>query len=136
MFVDKILPCLEEAAAVLHSQGKLQSIHVDGNTAIWAADLARSPVDIIEAFTPAPDTDMTIAEAREMFKDKIMWTNFPSSLHLQPAGRVREAAREILDAIQPGDRFLMAVTEDLPAWSWRTSLNAIQDEIDSGGTFQ
>ncbi|MCL5994631.1 MAG: hypothetical protein M1546_01080 [Chloroflexi bacterium] len=136
MFVNKVLPCVEEAAEVLHTEGKLQSIHVDGNNAIWAADLARSSVDIIEAFTPAPDTDMTMAEAREIFRDKIMWTNFPSSLHLQPAERIREAAREILESIQSGDRFLMAVTEDVPPWSWRTSLNAIQDAIDICGTFR
>jgi hypothetical protein len=135
LFVDKILPSLAESAEILHAAGKIQSVHVDGDNAIWADDLAQSPVDVIEAFTPAPDTDMTMAEARTAFQDKVMWINFPSSLHLSSAETIRTAAREILECLQPGDRFILGITEDVPAWSWRTSLNAIQDAIDLYGTY-
>ena len=130
LFVDKVLPCLHECAEWLHAAGKLQAIHTDGDNAIWAKDLADSTLDVIDAFTPAPDTDMTIAEGREAFKDKILWVNFPSSVHLASEQTIRATTHEILDAFQPEDRFMLGVTEDIPATCWRKSLNAIMDVMD------
>ena len=133
LFVDKILPCLNDCADILHSAGKIQAVHVDGDNSIWAEDLAGSAVDIIEAFTPAPDTDMTMSSGRKVFKDKIIWANFPSSLHLASIDEIKAAARAILDAVSPGERFLLGITEDIPADHWRKSLNAILDVIDEYG---
>ncbi|MBM4029612.1 MAG: hypothetical protein FJ280_30070 [Planctomycetes bacterium] len=129
-FVDRVLPPLAESAAALHAAGKLQAVHIDGDNAIWAKDLAASPIDILEAFTPAPDTDMTIAQGRQAFKDKILWANFPSSVHLASAETVRATTQEILEAVAPGRRFLLGITEDVPPQCWRTSFNAILDTID------
>lgn len=133
LFVEKILPCLNECAEHLHAKGKLQSVHVDGDNAVWAEDLAASSVDIIEAFTPAPDTDMTMAEARRAFKDKIIWANFPSSVHLASAEKIRSTTKDLLEAIGTADRFLLGITEDIPSNRWRISLNAILDVIDKCG---
>ncbi len=133
LFVNKVLSCLNQCAEVLHTEGKIQSVHVDGDNAIWANDLAKSSIDVIEAFTPAPDTDMTMGEAHETFKDKIIWANFPSSLHLAKAERIRTATKEILQAVAPGDRFILGITEDIPKHCWRTSLNTIMDVIDECG---
>lgn len=136
LFVQKVLPCLNKCGEILHAEGKLQSIHVDGDNALWAHDLAQSSVDIIEAFTPAPDTDMTMEEGCNIFKDKIIWVNFPSSLHLATAEQIRRATKEILQAVVPGNRFLLGVTEDIPEHCWRTSLNTIMDAIDEYGILQ
>ena len=135
LFVEKVLPCLDECAQLLHAAGKLQCIHADGDNAVWAEDLAHSSIDVIDAFTPAPDSDMTMAEGREAFKDKIIWANFPSSVHLASEQTIRATTRDILDAIQEGGRFLLGVTEDIPPACWRKSLNTILDVIDerSGG---
>ncbi len=129
LFVNRILPPLAECAEYLHAAGKLQAIHIDGNNAIWAADLAASTIDVMEAFTPAPDTDLTMAEARLIFHDKIIWANFPSSLHLASPERIRTATLDILNAVRPNDRFLLGITEDIPADCWQKSLNAILDVI-------
>ena len=133
LFVKKVLPCLNECAEIVHAEGKIQSFHVDGDNAIWANDLARSSVDVIEAFTPAPDTDMTIAQARHVFRNKIIWANFPSSLHIASTEKIRAMIKEILDAVMPGDHFLLGITENIPARSWRKSLNIILDVIEKHG---
>ena len=133
LFVDKVLSSIEEGVELIHAAGKLASVHVDGDNALWAEDLARSNIDIIEALTPAPDTDLTTAAARGIFKDKILWLNFPSSLHVASADRIRAATRDILDAVAPGDRFLLGVTEDIPLDAWRTSLSAILDVLEKDG---
>lgn len=133
LFTEKIIPCLNECGDLLHAQDKLQSIHVDGDNAIWADALAASSVDIIEAFTPAPGSDMTMHAGRQAFADKIIWCNFPSAVHLASADQIRLTTRRILRDAAPGNRFIMGITEDLPDRCWRTSLNAILDVLETEG---
>lgn len=133
LFVDKILSRLNEFADMAHDAGRLVSMHLDGNNKIWAKDVAESKIDIVEAFTAAPDGNMTMAEGREAFKDKIIWSNFPSSLHLADEGEIRMATNEILDAVAPGEKFILGVTEDVPPHCWRKSFNAILDVIHERG---
>ena len=59
--------------------------HLDANSKLWAEEIGASSLDWVEAFTPAPDTDMTVAEAREMWPGKVFFINFPSSVHLESA---------------------------------------------------
>jgi hypothetical protein len=133
LFIEKVLPCLDECAALIHAAGKFQSIHVDGDNALWAKDLASSSVDIIEAFTPAPDTDMTLVQGCDVFHDKIVWANFPSSLHLASAEAIRAATVELLRSAASHPRFLLGITEDVPTSRWRISLSAIMDGLSTFG---
>ena len=59
--------------------------------------IAATDLDYIEAFTPAPDTDMTLAEARKAWPDKVLWLNYPSSLHLKSDARVEQVERMLAD---------------------------------------
>jgi uroporphyrinogen-III decarboxylase len=133
LFCEKVLTCTDEFADAAHQAGRLVSMHLDGDNATWADDVAASKLDIIEAFTPSPDTDMTMAQARTAFRDKIIWANFPSSVHLADAETIRTTTGGILDAVAPGDRFLLGITEDIPPDCWRRSLSAILDVIDQRG---
>ena len=42
--------------------------HLDANNQLWAAEVGASPLDWVEAFTPAPDTDMSFAQVRAACK--------------------------------------------------------------------
>jgi hypothetical protein len=64
-FSQYILPCYNELGEQLHARGKLLSSHLDANNGLWRDLIAGSAIDVIEAFTPAPDTDMSVAEARD-----------------------------------------------------------------------
>ncbi len=90
-----ILPNYEEAAEFLHAKGKLLGVHFDANCRLLAPGIARSSIDYVEAFTPAPDTDMTLAEARAAWPDKILWINFPSSVHLDSLEVIADTTRRI-----------------------------------------
>jgi len=133
LFAERIIGPLNEFAEAAHQHGRLVSMHVDGDNAIWAEDIANSALDVVEAFTPAPDTDMTIAAGREAFKDKVLWVNFPSSVHLAEPDMIRATTNEILDAVAPGDRFVLGITEDIPPHCWRKSLSAILDVLEERG---
>lgn len=120
-----ILPQYEEAAEVLHAHGKLIGVHFDANTRLLAQGIARSSLDYIEAFTPAPGGDMTVAEARAAWPDKVLWIQFPAPIHLEPVAAIEETMRQILREAAPGDRFLIGITDDVPSDRWQENFQAI-----------
>ena len=132
-FSEHVLPHWESAGAILHEGGKQIGCHLDANNAIWASQVGASSLDWIEAFTPAPDTDMTMAEARAAWPDKTLFINFPSSVHLQPAAEIAATTRKLLRDAAPGSRFVVGITENVPEHRWRESFRVILDTLNAEG---
>jgi len=132
-FVDYVLPHWEEITGILHEGGKLVGCHLDANNKLWAKEVGDSGLDWIEAFTPAPDTDLTVAEAREMWPGKVLFINFPSSVHLEKASVIEETTKQILKEAAPGDRFIVGITENVPENRWRESFYTILKTINKFG---
>jgi hypothetical protein len=111
---DLILPCWNAFADCVHEQGKKLGDHLDANNLLIMDVVRQSHLDFVEAFSPPPDCNVSVAEARAAWPGKRLWINFPSSVHLQPEEAIRAATLEIVR--QAGDRrgFLMGVTEDVP----------------------
>lgn len=124
-FEELVLPHFEETCWWLRPQGILVGSHLDDNCRLWADLIGRSSLDYIEAFTPAPDTDMTLAEARAAWPDKVLWVNFPSSVHLEPAEVIAETTRRLIAEAGDGRGFLLAITEDVPEDRWPESFATI-----------
>jgi hypothetical protein len=124
------VPHYNEAADVFHRHGKLIGCHFDANCKLLANAIAATDLDYIEAFTPAPDTDMTLAEARDAWPDKVLWINFPSSVHLRPDAAVEEATVDLIDEAGKVDGLIVGITEDVPEDRWRDSCWAIMDGLE------
>ncbi|HOJ40229.1 MAG TPA: hypothetical protein PKX93_08085 [bacterium] len=119
------VPHYQEAAEIMHRHGKLLGSHFDANCRLLAEAISRTDLDYIEAFTPAPDTDLTLAEARKAWPDKVLWLNFPSSLHLKSDEEVEKATVELLNELESVDGLIMGITEDIPPHRWPGSCQAI-----------
>ncbi|MBN1445707.1 MAG: hypothetical protein JW957_06340 [Candidatus Omnitrophica bacterium] len=132
-FMEHVLPHWEEIAGILHANGKMAGCHLDANNKIWAQEVGRSKLDWIEAFTPAPDTDMTVAEARKIWEGKVFFMNFPSSVHLEKASVIEETTKKILKEAAPGDRFIIGITENVPEDRWRESFFTILQTVKKYG---
>ena len=91
------VPHYNEAAEILHKHGKLTGCHYDANCKLLAEAINGTALDYIEAFTPAPDTDMTLREARAAWPDKVLWLNFPSSVHLRSDAEVERVTVDLLE---------------------------------------
>ena len=122
-------PCLNEFADGVHEGGKLAACHLDANMATLAGAVGRCRMDVIEAFTPVPTCDMTVAQARAAWPDKVLWINFPSSVLLEPTEEIRAETLRILGQAAPGNRFLIGITEDMPENAWRHSLSTISQAL-------
>ena len=132
-FMNFVMPHWEEVAAVFHEGGKMLGCHLDANNMLWAKEVGESGLDWIEAFTPAPDTDMTLAEARRMWPDKMFFINFPSSVHLEKASVIEETTKQLLKESAPGDRFIIGITENVPENRWRESFYTILKTVNKFG---
>lgn len=107
------VPYIEQACRLLHQSGKLAGAHFDGNNKILAEAISDTSLDLIESFTPPPDCDLPLCEARRLWPDKCIQINFPSSIHLCGEQKVKEAARVILHQAAPGRRFIVGISEDI-----------------------
>jgi len=128
-FKEFVIPLYDRCAGIFHRKGKLLGAHLDGNNRAWADAIADSPLDYVEAFTPSPDTDMTLDEALGAWPDKVLWINFPSSMHLASIDKIRQTTREIIGLAHETNRIIIGITEDIPEDRWQENLLAISNVI-------
>ena len=108
------LPAIEEACEVLHAAGKLAGAHLDANNRELAPLIAGTTLDFIESFTPPPDCDLSISEARLVWPNKALCCNFPSSVHHGGPEVVRNLVRQLLAEAAPGAGFSLGIIENVP----------------------
>lgn len=114
-FQEYYLPVIHESCEVLHAKGKLCAAHLDGNSRQIAPLIAQTALDFIESFTPPPDCDLSVREARQVWPGKALCINFPSSVHLGGIDAVTEMAGQLLSEGAPGDALTIGVLEDVPS---------------------
>ena len=133
LFGEYYLPHYNEAAEIMHQHGKLIGSHLDDDCGLLAEAIGETDLDYIEAFTPAPTTDMTVAEARAAWPDKVLWLNFPCETHLQPEAEISAMAMSLVDQAGTPDGLLIGITDDVPENRWRQSFTAIMDGLEQHG---
>lgn len=124
------VPHYQEAAEIMHRHGKLIGSHFDADCGLLAEAINETDLDYIEAFTPAPGTDMTLAQARQAWPDKVLWINYPSSQHLADDEAVAQTAFDLVEENGSADGLIVGITEDIPEGRWRDSCQAIMDGLD------
>lgn len=124
-----VLPCWQEFAEVLANENKKLGVHLDAENRLISDIIAESDLYFVEALTPPPDCSISVAEAREIWPDKKIWINFPSSIHICPDDRIRTTTRELLEQAGKRDGFLIGVTEDIPVQHMNRSLSIILQTI-------
>ena len=130
-----ILPFYERQADLLHRKGKILEDHMDGKLKSLKNLIAETALDVVEAFTPPPMGDLTLAEARAAWKDKIISLNFPESVILEGLEAVRRQVMKILSEANRGDNLMITVTEDIPSKYRWASLAAITDVLKKYGEY-
>jgi hypothetical protein len=114
LFETYCMPFYEKAADILHRNHKILMVHCDGKLKCLRDLIAKSRMDVIEAFTPPPIGDVSIEEAKTAWQGKTIWANFPatSTVGVQLEG-VKEETLNLLKSASPGDDFALGVTEDI-----------------------
>jgi hypothetical protein len=129
LFHNFFLPVYQEQAAMLHEHGKLMAVHMDGRLGALKDGIARTAIDIIEAFHPPPMGDISVGEALSAWPDKSIWIGFPDAIYLHGPKETSRFARELMRDIGSGDRLIIEMsTESLVSNENLRSLTSVLEK--------
>lgn len=103
--------------------------HMDGDLRPLWEDIKSLRIKGLDSFTPTPDNDTSVADAVSMWKDKVLFINFPSSVHLEEQEVIYEEARKILEEGGHTGRIWIQISENVPPGIWRKSFPQIVKAI-------
>jgi hypothetical protein len=125
LFERHVAPVYARYLPLLHGAGKITVAHYDGALRTLVPSIARTELSVMEAFTPPPMGDLTVAEAKAAWPNKVIWINFPGNLFLEPAEVIERYTLELLETGAPGGRLAIGCTEDFPAAEFEKTFAAI-----------
>lgn len=125
-----LLPAYEACFPILSEAGKVVGTHYDGQLAACAGLIAQAPIDAIESFTPPPEGDMTLSEARSLWPGKLLWSNINVACYNLPPDELKDLVwSRIAEGAPDGRRLAFEVSEQYPE-NWRTSLHTVLDALE------
>ena len=127
LFEKYLLPYYNRYADLL--KGKVVMSHMDGRLRVLKDLIACTKLDVIEAFTPPPMGDLPIKEAKEAWKDKVIWMNFPEEIFLRSPEEIRGFTIGLLEEIAPGDGFIIGITEDINPNHFNKGMEIVTETI-------
>lgn len=118
-------PIYDYGCNILKQAGKLTFSHYDGDNLSLEDCIAGVDIDIIEAFTPPPMCDMTIARARAAWPDKVLSINFPGTLFGEPAEVIERYTCEYMEQGGSDGKFAIGCTEEFDFARFEHTFSAI-----------
>ena len=100
--------------AQLKAAGKFTHIHIDGAMKRLLHEINESPFDGIEACTPLPQGDVTIAEIKMALGDKVLLDGIPAVYFMDTFSfeDIRSCVGELVDTFYP--RLVLGISDELP----------------------
>ncbi len=131
LFEKYFMPVYEHQAKVLHENGKLMAVHMDGRLNVLKHLIASTAIDIVEGFHPPPMGDLSISEALSLWPDKAIWLGFPSAAYDLGPEAIRKHAINLLREAGAGDRLALAMsTENLVSNEDLLTLTSVLERAD------
>lgn len=140
-----ILPFYEKYIPQLHAKGKIWALHAHAsNLKAFAKLVPRTGVDVLEAFTPPPVGDLSLAEARAAWgPETVIWVNFPETIFYRGAEETRRYTSELLKSDPPGGALVIGFTEmgqsgvhdDESERIFTAGIRAIMEAIEEHGNY-
>lgn len=144
-YEEHALPFYEEYLPKLRAAGKIATLHAHNSNLTAFADLVRrTGAPVIEAFTPPPVGDLSLAEAREAWgPEVVIWVNFPETLFLLGKEKTYDYTVELLKQDEGSGRLVIGMTEmgsygitdDESERQFKDGMRAIVDAIDECGVY-
>ena len=124
-----LLPVYEELFPLLQSAGKIVGTHYDGQLSSCKKWIAQAPIDLIESLTPPPEGDLTLAECRAVWPEKLFWSNINVALYDLPPQELKQIVwQRIQEAAPDGRRLAFEVSEQYPE-NWFESVGTVLDAL-------
>lgn len=121
------LPVYEIYSKQLEGTGKILGVHMDGHFGHLKKEIAESPIDVIDSFSVPPTGDVSLAEARKLWPDKMMFMNTASHLAWSEPDEIRTAYERFAAEWGTKKGLLLELVEDLPDETVGPHLSAAMD---------
>ena len=137
VFAEYYMPVYEEAAevfrkyAALSKSEKKLGVHFDADNTTIMDLIGQTPLDYIEAYDISMSPD--VATAMGQWPDKILWLNWPSGWQCHSREGIIQDTKDIPDQAKDRSRFIIGITEDIPADIHERNLRAILQSIQQYG---
>lgn len=129
IFEKYLLPYYNKYCEILQGRGKVVISHMDGRLRILKDLIGRTKLNTIEAFTPPPMGDLSIKEAREAWRDKVLWLNFPEEVFLRSPSEIRAYTLGLLREMAPGPGFIISITEDVHPSHFKKAIETVTETL-------
>jgi hypothetical protein len=95
--------------------------HLDGDLKpLWDL-IADSPLRLIDSFSPPPNNDTSVADARRMWPEMALGTCFPSTVHMYDEQAIYNMAIQLCEESERSGKLQIQISEDMPKGAWRKS---------------
>ncbi|UCE98725.1 MAG: hypothetical protein JSV82_05910 [Planctomycetota bacterium] len=118
-------PIYDYGSKILKQVGKLTFSHYDGTNLPLKDCIASVDIDIIEAFTPPPMEQMTVAQARAAWPDKVLSINFPGTLFSESSKVIEKYVCEYMEQGGNEGKFVVGCTEEFDFSRFEHTFSAI-----------
>jgi hypothetical protein len=126
-----LVPMYEQCVPIYEATDKRVMVHYDGALNVIKDQIAKAPFHIVESLTEAPEGDMTYAQCRECWPDKVFWANINVDLYYQPEEILKQA---VIDKRERAGKKALAfeISEDLPN-NWQQSVRIVLKTLEELG---
>jgi hypothetical protein len=124
---EHLVPLYRQIFEILDTARKRLVVHYDGKLRVIAQDIANLDLDGIDSFTPPPEGDMSVAEARAVWPDKFLWLNPSLGWYLEERETLIRRIRQMARDAGPS-RFCLMISEDVPP-AWQQTIPAVLEAL-------
>jgi hypothetical protein len=140
-----VVPFYRRYAPQLRAGGKLCALHAHNSNLSAFKDLVgQTGVPVVEAFTPPPVGDLSLADARAAWgPDTVIWVNFPETIFWLGRQQSYDYTVDLLKQDKGSGRLVIGMTEmgsygitdDESERAFKEGMRAIMDAIDDHGVY-
>lgn len=144
-YEEHVLPFYDKYRSQLQEAGKIWSVHAhNSNLSVYGEVVGRTGAPVIEAFTPPPVGDLSLAAAREAWgKETVIWVNFPETIFWHGKQATYDYTVNLLKEDQNSGRLVIGMTEmgsygitdDKNEHVFKEGMRAMMDAIDDHGVY-
>lgn len=113
-FQEYCMPYYGLYSKALEGTGKILGVHMDGLLRHLKKDISQAPLGVIESFTVPPVGNISLAEAKSSWPDKILFVNCPPHVNNGTSAETRDAYEAILEEWGEKRKLLIEHSEDIP----------------------
>ncbi len=140
-----VIPFYEKWMSRLRTAGKITSVHAhNSNLKAFVELVKRTQASVIEAFTPPPVGDLSLADARVAWgPEVVIWANFPETIFWLGKKQTYDYTVDLLKQDKQSRRLVIGMTEmgsygitdDESERVFKEGMRAIMDAIDEWGVY-